>query len=526
MGVLGDVQQHSGREHRDEQRRATKRDEGQRQPFRRQEAHHDTQVHERLDRDQHRDPKGKVRAEGVGGTKPDAEPPPDEHHEKRDDRHRAQKSELFSDDRKDEVRMRFRQVDQFLLRGADPRAEHAAVADREPGLDDLKPAATRVRPWIEERGDAPEPVRRRRDGERGEGHGGGENQPEVPETPSRQEQQRERQRDQGQAVAEVGLGEHERAKHPRDHERRQEPLTEVVERLVVLSEERREVDDERELREFRRLEGYRPEPNPPARPVDRLTDRWEEHEDEQRGRHDEERHHEPLEPPVVHAEREPEARGAEHRPEDLLLQEEVGVAEPAGRDDRPRRVHHPHARREEHDGGAEEPGVRRELPRHLSSSEGASTAPSEASPRIRLRRQSRRSDRGSCDAHRGTHSSRSTSFLNTSPRCSKLSNMSNEAHAGESSTTSPGMASWPAASTAASSDGHRATGIDAPLNAAASFGASSPIRNAWPTRPRAAVASGSKSCPLPLPPAINKIRSEKLSSALSVDATLVPFESL
>src|SRR2546422_2559845 len=488
MGVLGDVQQHSGREHRDEQRRATKRDEGQRQPFRRQEAHHDTQVHERLDRDQHRDPKGKVRAEGVGGRKPDAEPPPDEHHEQRDDRRRAQKSELFSDDRKDEVRVRFRQVEQFLLRGADPLTEHAAVAEREPGLDDLKPAAARVRPWMEEGGDAPERVRRRQDGDRGERQGGGEDQPEVPEAPPRQEQQRERQRDQGQAVAEVGLGEHERAEHPGDHERRQEPLTEVVERLVVLSEERREVDDERELRELRRLEGYWPEPDPPARPVDRLADRWDEHEDEQRGRHDQERHHEPLEPPVVHAEREPEARGAEQRPEDLLLQEEVGVVEPVGRDDRARRVDHHHARGEEHDGGAEEPEIRRELPRHQSS--------------------------------------RSTSFLNTSPRCSKLSNMSNEAHAGESSTTSPGMASWPAASTAASSDGQRATGIDAPLNAAASFGASSPIRNAWPTRPRAAVASGSKSCPLPLPPAINKIRSEKLSSALSVDATLVPFESL
>src|SRR2546426_999303 len=123
------------------------------------------------------------------------------------------------------------------------------------------------------------PMRSRPDGDRGERHGGGENQPEVPETPPRQKQQRERQRDQGQAVAEVGLGEHERAEHPRNHERRQEPLTEVVERLVVLREERREVDDERELREFRRLEGYRPEPDPPARPVDRLTARWEGHED-------------------------------------------------------------------------------------------------------------------------------------------------------------------------------------------------------------------------------------------------------
>src|SRR5437870_1703561 len=526
MGVLGDVQQHSGREHRDEQRRATKRDEGQRQPFRRQEAHHDTQVHERLDRDQHRDPKGKVRAEGVGGTKPDAEPPPDEHHEQRDDRHRAQKSELFSDDRKDEVRVRFRQVEQFLLRGADPLAEHAAVAEREPGLDDLKPAAARVRPWIEKRGDAPEPVRRRPDGDRGERHGGGENQPEVPETPPRQKQQRERQRDQGQAVAEVGLGEHERAEHPRDHERRQEPLTEVVERLVVLREERCEVDDERELREFRRLEGYRPEPDPPARPVDRLTDRWEEHEDEQRGRHDEERHHEPLEPPVVHAEREPEARGAEHRPEDLLLQEEVGVVEPVGRDDRARRVDHHHARREEHDGGAEEPEVRRELPRHLVDSEGGFAPLPKPPPRIGCAGEAHARTSGSSDAHRGTHSSRSTSFLNTSPRCSKLSNMSNEAHAGESSTTSPGRAALRAACNAPSSDTLSVTGMPARASALPILPPSWPMTTAWSTRPRAASASAVKSWPLPMPPAIRTIRSLKLSSALIVEATLVPLESL
>src|SRR5438309_4422690 len=45
-------------------------------------------------------------------------------------------------------------------------------------------------------------------------------------------------------------------------------------------------------------------------------------------------------------------------------------------------------------------------------------------------------------------SSRSTIFLNTSPRCSKLSNMSNEAQAGESSTMLPGVATARPRSTA------------------------------------------------------------------------------
>src|SRR5439155_464500 len=303
----------------------------------------------------------------------------------------------------------------------------------------------------------------------------------------------------------------ERAERSGDRERRQEPLPEVVERVPLPAQDRREVDDQRELRQLGRLERHRPEPDPSARPVDRLADGRDEHEDEQRDRYDQERQHEPLEPPVVHAERDPEARGAEQRQAELPLEEEVGVVEAVARDDRARRIDHHHTNREEHDGDAEKPEVGCELPRHLSGLGGSDRR---SSPRPPQR-------------DRASHQSNlSTSFLKTSPRCSKFSNMSNEAHAGESSTTSPGMARRRAASTAPSSDGQRVTGIDAALNAAASFGASSPIRNAWPTRPRAAAASGSKSCPLPRPPAINRTRSEKLSSALRVDATLVPFESL
>src|SRR5207244_10533390 len=129
---------------------------------------------------------------------------------------------------------------QFLLRGADALAEHPAVAEREPRLDDVAPAAARVRPRVEKRGDPPEAVRRRPDRDRDERHGGGENQPEVPEPPAGQEQQRERQRDQGQAVAEVGLREHERAERSGDRERRQEPLPEVVERVPLPTQERRD----------------------------------------------------------------------------------------------------------------------------------------------------------------------------------------------------------------------------------------------------------------------------------------------
>src|SRR3989442_278809 len=126
----------------------------------------------------------------------------------------------------------------------------------------------------------------------------------------------------------------------------------------------------------------------------------------------------------------------------------------------------------------------------------------------------------------GHQSRRSTSFLKTSPRCSKLSNMSKLAHAGERSTTSPGIATAFARSMADCMESQYVSGIEAAASAAPIFFASSPISTVWITCPRAASASGSHAWPLPLPPAINTIRPGKLSRALSVDATLVPLESL
>ena len=105
--------------------------------------------------------------------------------------------------------------------------------------------------------------------------------------------------------------------------------------------------------------------------------------------------------------------------------------------------------------------------------------------------------------------------------------MSNEAQAGESSTTSPSRAA-------------RARGVDRVVHGlrvlrgdpgrlergGGSRTRSSPMRTARRTRPRAAAASGAKSWPLPLPPAIRTTGSGKLSSALIVESTLVPLESL
>src|SRR5436309_3442925 len=57
-------------------------------------------------------------------------------------------------------------------------------------------------------------------------------------------------------------------------------------------------------------------------------------------REDQQRQHEPLEPAMVEAERAPQACGAEHGPEALLLEEKVRVVEPVGGHDRARGVDH------------------------------------------------------------------------------------------------------------------------------------------------------------------------------------------
>ncbi len=104
--------------------------------------------------------------------------------------------------------------------------------------------------------------------------------------------------------------------------------------------------------------------------------------------------------------------------------------------------------------------------------------------------------------------------------------MSKDAQAGDRSTTSPARAAPRAAWIALASVSAALTPMPAEARAAAIRPPSSPMTTAWVTRSRAASASGVKSWPLPLPPAMRTMRSAKDSSALMVDATFVPFESL
>src|SRR5437667_2522739 len=550
MGVLGNVEETSRRGHRDEQGGAAEGDERQGQSLRRQEARHDPQVHERLRRDQDGDPERQVAAEGIGRPQSDPEPAPDQNDEEGDDGRGADEAQLLADDREDEIRGRFREVEELLAGRADALAEDPPVAEREPGLDDLKAAPAGIRPRVEERDDAAQPVRRGPDRQHERRQREREDEAQVAHPAAREEQQREREGDERQAVPEVRLSEDEHRQEASHRERRQEPAAEIGDRLALAREKRGQIEHEGELGQLRRLARYGAEPDPAPRAVDRLTERRDQHQHEEHAREDEEGEDEPFQTSVVQADRHPQAPGAEQRPEDLLLEKEVRVVEAVGRHDRARRVDHHHARREEDDRDPEEPHVGRELPGQVSQA-GGKRAPllPQTPPPLGKARQTSIEPRheaafstslepfhelleyvtpvfAAAELRSRHHSSRSTSFLNTSPRCSKLSNMSNEAHAGESSTTSPGVASVRARSTASWSDRQNVTGTDTAVSAAPIFSASSPMRSAWATRPRAASASGSQACPLPLPPAMSTIRSGKLSSARRVDATLVPFESL
>ena len=79
---------------------------------------------------------------------------------------RAEETELLADDGEDEVRVRGRQVEELLPRQPETDSPDAARAERVQRLDDLVAGALRVRPRVQERQEALQPVRRDDDRDR------------------------------------------------------------------------------------------------------------------------------------------------------------------------------------------------------------------------------------------------------------------------------------------------------------------------------------------------------------------------
>ena len=197
------------------------------------------------------------------------------------------------------------------------------------------------------------------------GNAASQDEPQVPDSHARQEEQPERQGEQGEAVAEVGLEQHEAGQSSRHQQRRHEPPPELAELLAAPRQERGQIDDQGELGQLDRLEGHRPEPEPATSPVDRLAEGRHENEYQQRDGHDQRRHHESLQTPVVDPQRHPQGHPAQHRPEELLLEEDERVVKTLGGHDGAGRVHHHDAHGEQDHRGAEEPHVGTQPPRHL-----------------------------------------------------------------------------------------------------------------------------------------------------------------
>ena len=185
-------------------------------------------------------------------------------------------------------------------------------------------------------------------------------------------------------------------------------------------------DRERDLRQLGRLEGERTEREPALRAVDGLGRHQDE--DEEKEARAEQRPGGAAKRPVVDPGEHQEGRQADEGVDPLALEVVGGIT---GRGDRTAgagAVDHDETERHERQGDDDEEPVLevRLRPRAAPAALGRS--------RSRVRRDA---------AH-----SASTRARNDSPRCSKSSNWSKLAQAGERSTTSPGAASANAAATA------------------------------------------------------------------------------
>src|SRR2546428_505043 len=179
---------------------------------------------------------------------------------------------------------------------------------------------------------------------------------------------------------------------------------------------------------------------------------------------------EQAQPVVVDARGDQHRRDAERRPGGLLCQEHAGVLVRVERGDPAGAIHHREPEEEE-----------REHDEHERQVVGGG-------PREEL--------------HRATGVANAfTRALKRSPRSSADENMSNEAHAGESRTTSPGCARSRAAVTASSNDLARRTGsFPAPAIACSISPAARPMSTAPLARTTSARASAPKSAFFETPP--------------------------
>src|SRR5439155_22355080 len=82
-----------------------------------------------------------------------AHAPPEKDGEQQQDAAGADHAHFFTEDRKNEIRVCFRQIEELLLSLHETKTRDSARCGREQGLNDLKPPSQWFVPWIHKRED-------------------------------------------------------------------------------------------------------------------------------------------------------------------------------------------------------------------------------------------------------------------------------------------------------------------------------------------------------------------------------------
>ena len=384
----GEQEPHRRRAH--EQGRSAKAHERERQALGREDRHRHRQIHERLRAEQHRDAERDVRAVLVLGVERRAHAARHDQHVHGAQRQNSEKSELFTDDGRDEVGVRFREVED-LQSPTEAEADGAPGAEAHHRLKRLVSQILAVLGHVEPGEHALPAISRethRPDGEQRAQHAGAE---QVAEPSARDEQKRERQKQEHDGATEVRLLQaqhHQKAGHQKV---RQHPDREALHALALLFERVGEPQDERDLRGLGGLNVDRSDRQPARRAAAAVTEA--DHAQDHEHRDDtEDRVRVGLEPVVLDARSREHDEQAADRVNRLPNQEILWIAEGRRRFDDARRVDHDDAEAEEGDGGGREHGIERALTA-FERGRGSNRSHRETSERRRPNASTKRSPR-------------------------------------------------------------------------------------------------------------------------------------
>src|ERR1700694_5597120 len=417
---------------------------------------------------------GQGHAEPVGSPERSAVAAHAENQEAQHHQARAHQPRFLADDREDEVGVGLWQPAVLLDRMSDADAEEAARGETVERLRGLESGAERVRPWIPERGEAPQSVRleqRHRDEAEAEDR---KQQDDVTQASAAGPVGTDEDAHHHDRGAEVSL-QHQKDEYAGQHGgERDEDLLELAHPLCVAVDPVRDEDGEGELAQLGWLKrAERSCVEPPPRAVDGHAQVWDEDQDHQQRRGPGSGGGKRADAAVIDASQHEKRREADDHPRALPLRViERGLLLRVG-ERNARARHHHESRRAEQDGGEQQQPVR--LRPHFVHW-CALRAP------------------GSDGAHAANRFR--TSSLNWLPRSSKSLNMSKLLYAGLKRETQPARARLAAMEVASSSVCARMT-FGWALSALASSSAEAPIKITASVLARTSVTQSPRSQPLP-----------------------------